>query len=108
MPIGIFDSGDKHIGTILGILFFHPILFFFCTPFIKPFKWSRIFFTYIIPLIPIYTIWDGVVSILRLYRPDELLNMAKSIDRENKYDWESGNIKNKIGFSVAYLIGIPK
>ncbi len=107
-PVGIFDSGDKHIGTIAGILLFHPILFFFCTPFFKPFKWSRIVFTYLIPLIPLYTVWDGVVSILRLYKPSELLSLAKAVDEENKYDWSCGKAKNSIGFSVTYLTGIPK
>ena len=107
-PIGIFDSGDKHIGTILGILFVHPVLFFFCTPFFMPFKWSRILFTYIIPLIPLYTIWDGVVSILRLYRPQDLAHLAQQADTDNVYKWECGKVKNKFGFSVTYLIGMPK
>ncbi len=105
MPVCIFDSGDKHIGTILGILLFHPILFFICTPFIRPFKLSRIIFTYFIPLIPVYTIWDGVVSILRLYKPKELMEMAQSSDRQKLYDWKCGKLKNRIGFSVTYLIG---
>ena len=108
MPVCIFDSGDKHIGTIVGILFFHPIIFFFCTPFIRPFKFSRIIFTYLIPVIPIYTIWDGIVSILRLYNPDELLKIAKSTDTNKSYDWKCGSLRNKIGFSVMYLTGTPK
>lgn len=107
-PICVFDSGDKHMGTILGILFFHPILFFFCTPFIRPFKLSRIIFTYLIPLIPIYTIWDGIVSILRLYKPKNLLEIAKSVDPNGSYDWQSGKLKNRVGFSVMYLIGTPR
>jgi hypothetical protein len=107
LPICIFDSGDKNILTILGILIFHPLLFFFCTPFIRPFTWSRILFTYIIPLIPLYTIWDGVVSILRLYNPKELHQLAESIDPEKSYEWKYGKLKNRIGFSVMYLTGIP-
>jgi len=106
--IGIFDSGDKHIGTIAGILLFHPILFFLCTLIIRPFKLNRIIFTYLIPIIPIYTIWDGVVSILRLYGPDELMEIAKHEDKTSLYDWTAGKNKNKIGLSVTYLIGSPK
>jgi hypothetical protein len=103
--IGIFDSGDKNILTILGIILFHPVLFFFYTPFFRPFSLSRLFYTYIIPLIPIYTIWDGTVSILRLYHHSELLNIAKEYDA---YEWKSGKVKNSLGMSVAYLIGYPK
>ncbi|HWY10140.1 MAG TPA: hypothetical protein VN026_02385 [Bacteroidia bacterium] len=104
--IGLFDGGDKNIFTILGIMLFHPIAFLICTPFFKPFKFSRIFFTYIIPFIPLYTVWDGSVSILRLYSPEELLSIAKEIDN-NSYIWESGKVKNKFGMSVTYLIGYP-
>ncbi|MEO1033558.1 MAG: hypothetical protein AAFX55_19380 [Bacteroidota bacterium] len=106
--ICIFDSGDKHLGTILGILLFHPILFLILTPFIKPFKLSRILFTYLIPVIPIYTIWDGIVSILRLYSSKELMVMAQDVDTKNEFNWSYGKERNTIGFTVAYLIGIPK
>lgn len=107
-PIGIFDSGDKHIGTVMGIVLIHPILFFFCTPFFKPFKWSRILFTYIIPLIPLTTIWDGVISIIRLYSPRQLYALALKADPENSYNWKFGKVKNKWGFRVSYLLGLPK
>lgn len=108
MPICIFDSGDKHLGTIIAILLFHPILFLFCTPFIRPFRFDRLIFTYLIPIIPVFTIWDGVVSILRLYKSDELLHLAKLSDTNTKYIWSSGKLTNKLGFSITYLTGVPK
>jgi len=106
-PIAIFDGGNKHIGSILAIMITHPILFFFGTPFISPFKWSRLLFTYIIPLIPLYAIWDGIVSILRLHTPEELLAYAQTSDDKQQFSWSAGKVKNKVGFSVAYLVGIP-
>lgn len=104
--ICIFDGGDKNLLMLLGSIFFHPLVFFFCTPFFRPFKISRIVFTYFIPLIPLCTIWDGCVSILRLYRPKELLQLAESISNQN-YTWKAGRVKNKLGLHVAYLIGYP-
>jgi hypothetical protein len=105
--IGIFDGAEKNIFTILGIMIFHPLAFIFFTPFFRPFKLSRLFFTYILPLIPLYTIWDGVVSIIRLYRPTELLRLASETDDEH-YEWLAGRVKNKLGIGVAYLVGYPK
>ena len=105
--ICLFDSGDRHLGIILGILLFHPILFFFITPFLRPFRISRIVFTYLIPLIPLYTIWDGIVSIMRLYSPNELRAIAIEIDIEGRYQWDFGKVRSKIGLSVAFLIGTP-
>lgn len=104
--IGLFDGGDKHIGSILGILLIHPIAFLLFTPFFKPFKLSRLFFTYLIPLIPLYTLWDGCVSVLRFYQPDELLKIAQSTDAQN-YKWEYGKVKNKFGLRATFLIGYP-
>ena len=105
--ICFFDGGDKNIFTILGIVIFHPIAFILFTPFFKPFKLSRLFFTYIIPLIPLTTVWDGCVSILRLYSPNELLGFAKQIE-DNNYIWKSGKVRNKLGMNVSYLIGYPQ
>ncbi|MBK6446298.1 MAG: class I SAM-dependent methyltransferase [Bacteroidetes bacterium] len=104
--IGIFDGGDKNIFTVLGIILLHPIAFFLFTPFFKPFRFSRIFFTYLIPIIPLCTIWDGVVSIIRLHNPGQLIEMAEEVDRVN-YSWKAGTVKNKFGMRIAYLIGTP-
>ncbi|WP_430401578.1 hypothetical protein [Fluviicola sp.] len=106
--IGFFDGGEKSIFAILGLIIIHPIAFFIFTPFFKPFKISRLFFTYIIPLIPIYTVWDGVVSILRMYNPTELRQLAESLGTENNYIWTSGKTKNRFGIRATYLIGYPK
>ena len=105
--IGIFDGGNKNFWMVLLIIIIHPILIFLCTPFIKPFKMSRIFFTYLIPVIPFCTIWDGIISITRLYSLKEMLNMAHEVDVFDNYKWTSGKVKNKFGISISYLIGIP-
>jgi hypothetical protein len=104
--IGIFDGGNKNILAILAILIVHPLIFFFFTPFFRPFRFSRLFFTYIIPIIPFCTVWDGIVSIIRLYKPNELLQIAKEVEPLT-YHWSSGKMKSKFGLNVTYLIGYP-
>jgi len=105
-PIGIFDGYEKNIFAIIGVVIFHPIALLLFTPFFKPFSYSRLFFTYVIPLIPIYTVWDGIVSILRMYNPQELLNIAMKTSANN-YTWKAGKVKNKYGIKSVYLIGCP-
>lgn len=104
--IGIFDGGDKNFLFILLILLFHPICILLTTPFIQPFRWSRLFWTYLIPLIPLFTVWDGVLSILNLYQLDELKTMATKTGSEY-YRWNAGKIRNHLGLGINYLIGIP-
>jgi hypothetical protein len=105
-PIGIFEGGERSIIDMLGVLFTTPFSFFIFTPFMKPYKLSRFIFTYLIPLIPITTIWDGIVSMFRMYKPDELLEMANSVEPE-KYVWRSGRIPHGVS-KIIYLTGYPK
>jgi hypothetical protein len=104
--IGIFDGGNRSILAVMGILVFQPIFFFLFTPLFKPFRFSRILFTYLIPIIPLCTIWDGVVSIIRLYSPGELLKIAHEVDNE-KFYWTAGKKRSNFGLMVTYLIGYP-
>lgn len=106
-PIGFFDGGEKSLFVILGMMIFHPIAMFLFTPFFKPFRWSTLFFTYIIPLIPLYTVWDGCVSVLRMYTPKEFLKITEEIGADN-YVWKAGKVKNRFGIKASYLIGYPK
>jgi hypothetical protein len=104
--IGVFDGGNKNFLAILFILLVHPLAFFFFTPFFNPFRFSRLVFTYIIPVIPFCTVWDGIVSIIRLYKPTELLQMARDVEPDT-YLWSSGKMKSKFGLNVTFLIGYP-
>ena len=107
MPIAIFEAAERKFLYIAGVILSTLTLPFLCTPFIKPFRWSKIFFTYIIPLIPLFALWDGIVSMLRIYNPEELINLTKQIEGVN-YKWEAGLFKNKLGTRVTYLTGFPK
>lgn len=105
--IAIFDGGDKHIFTIIAMVLIHPFIFLLLTPFFRPFSLSRLFFTYIIPLIPLCTIWDGVVSILRLYQPKDLMQLTQEINAQH-YIWRSGKLKHPAGLHITYLLGYPR
>jgi hypothetical protein len=106
-PVGIFEGGERAVLDMLGVILTTPLSFFFFTPFMRPRKLSRFIFTYLIPLIPITTIWDGIVSMFRMYTPNELLELAHSADTENKYEWSSGRLPHGVS-KVIYLIGYPK
>lgn len=104
--IAIFDGGDKSLRFYLAILLLQPAGFLLFTPFIRPFRWSRIFFTYLLPLIPLCTIWDGLVSTKRLYTTREMMEMAEAT-KSAHYCWRTGIVKNRVGIKIAYLIGYP-
>ncbi len=78
---------------------------FISAPFVKPFRFSRLLFTYVVPLVPVCTLWDGLVSCLRVYSPQELQTLVSQLGPTD-YDWDIGTLR--IGPCVAtYLIGVP-
>jgi len=84
-----------------------PLAVLVVTPFLRPFRWSRLFWTYLIPLVPLVTLFDGLVSCLRTYSVQELRDLTARLDT-NDYHWDIGTVKcNMSPIAVTYLIGVP-
>jgi hypothetical protein len=104
-PIIIVEITHRNFVQLLGN-FFLPLSAYLLTPVIKPFRISRLLFTYVIPLIPLLYFWDGMVSVFRTYRPDEMMEMTKEFATETYY-WEAGRLKKRYVPSITYMIGYP-
>lgn len=74
----------------------------FLVPLVRPFRLSRVLLTYLVPLIPMLVAWDGTVSALRAYTPDELLALARAVPGGEAYAWDAGVVG-----SALYLVGRP-
>jgi len=70
-------------------------------PFVRPCRLSRVLLTYALPAIPVLTAWDGSVSALRAYTPEEVLEIACSVPGANAYAWDAG-----VAGPALYLTGI--
>ena len=103
--IGIFEATERTFINFIAMLF-TPLVVMLAVPFIRPFKWSRLFFTYIIPAIPFFTMWDGLVSVLRTYSIDELKEMTGDIPVQG-YKWEFGSVRKMGSPGIIYLLGYP-
>lgn len=105
-PIGIFELPRRHLAMGIPLLF-TPIFVFIATPFIRPFRWRRLLWTYVVPLVPLTCWWDGLVSMLRAYEPDELAGLTHGL--RPGYLWRSGRVPVMDGApgSLTYLIGLP-
>lgn len=102
--IGVFEMTKRSWKSFL-ILIIGPIQALVFTPFIRPFRWSRIFWTYIIPIVPIIYAWDGLISNMRSYTIDEMKEMTKEL-KSDHYKFEMGHLTSKFNV-VTYLIGYP-
>jgi len=106
-PIGIFELQDRSVMSLFFMFIMAPINAILTAPFIKPFKLGRVFFTFIIPLLPLMIWFDGVVSNLRTYHESELKALVSGLDNSDGYQWEIDRRKNGPGF-VLYLFGYKK
>lgn len=104
--IAIFEAQERSIPSVLAMVF-SPISVLLTTPFIRPFKLGRIIFTYFIPLVPLFVLWDGVVSSFRTYSLAEMQNLIKEVDVTNLFEWKVGKIKSGPS-KLLYLIGTKK
>ncbi|UJR85644.1 hypothetical protein [Sandaracinus amylolyticus] len=75
----------------------------FLVPLVRPVRASRLALTYLVPLIPLLVAWDGTVSALRAYTPDELLAIARGVPGGEGYEWASG-----VEGNALYLTGRPR
>jgi hypothetical protein len=104
--IGIFEAQQRNFKSVIQLLF-SPIAVLLMTPFIKPFHFDRLLFTYLIPIIPLFVLWDGMVSVLRTYTVTELKQMILELSNHALFDWEVKITKGSSS-NILYLLGIPR
>jgi hypothetical protein len=105
--IAIFEVPRRSIMTVVGCFLF-PFGAFLAVPLMRPFRRSRLFWTYLIPLAPLILCFDGLVSCLRAYSLIELSEIAQ-IHAARGYQWQFGEEqRGKFSFKVTYLVGFPE
>ena len=105
--IAVFEITMRSALGIVGMVFFALGVLLF-TPFVRPFRWSRLFWTYVLPLVPLLAWWDATVSSLRTYTVDELSEMTAHLGAGD-YHWDVGIVRVPLpAASMTYLIGTPK
>ena len=102
--VGLFECGDRSLLTLGGLLG-TPVVVLLVTPFIGPFRWSRLFWTYLVPVVPLVLLFDTIVSWLRLYSVPELRELTSGLD---SYQWDISTVRIKpLPNRITYLIGVP-
>jgi hypothetical protein len=79
------------------------------TPFVRPFRWTRLFWTYIVPAIPFLVFFDGTMSMLRIYMPDELRELVARVPGHETFTWDIGTTPIKgMPSGLTHLVGTPR
>jgi hypothetical protein len=103
-PICIVELSERRIINVLS----GPVIvlmFMIAIWFIRPFRPSWIVWCWLVPVLPWLVAWDGVVSHLRVYTPDEMRAMVADLQSDG-YHWDIGQLKHGPA-RVTYLRGLP-
>jgi hypothetical protein len=107
-PIAVFEILRRKPLAVLGMLGV-PLAVLLLVPFLRPFRLAWIPLTYLIPAIPLFILWDGLVSCFRIYNEEELMSMARAADPDGRLAWEVHDIPVPAqSFPGIALIGIPR
>jgi hypothetical protein len=103
--IGIFEYTEPSVVWFISLLFL-PLFAWLTVPFVKPFAFERLVWTYLLPIPLILGIWDGTASCLRTYSPEHLRQLVGDIECKD-YEWEIGKVHSFGACRVTYLFGYP-
>jgi hypothetical protein len=92
-PIFIAEFTERSFKRVLGMLL-SPIAVWIHSPKVKPFTFTRFLFAYLIPIIPLIYMWDGIISHLRSFTDEEMEQMVAPFQSE-EYSLKTFCIVNK-------------
>lgn len=104
--IVIFEATDR---GFLSTLTMFPVCFLamlFFMPSMRPVRASWLFFTYVVPLIPLTMAWDGLASQLRSYTGTDFELLTEGL-RDETYEWKAGRVSASGKPAVTFLMGLP-
>lgn len=108
--IAFFDVSQRRWLTDILPNLFLPGLFLAAAPFLRPFLWKRLLFTYLIPAIPLMVMADGFISRMRAYTVPELEALAAPVqERHPDYVFEISRYPLLGGLQkITCVLGRPK
>jgi hypothetical protein len=100
--IAIFEAPRRRTLSILMAVLM-PLSALLMGPFIRPFRLSRMIWTYVLPVIPFVLWFDGILSCLRAYSLAELSELIRHL-KPNDYKWEIGERMGLLA-PMTYVLG---
>lgn len=65
--------------------------------------------TFLLPLIPLCLLWDGLISMVRMYSKDDFAEMVGSLpDVDLPYDWQYEEVQVPLGGTASLFTGRPR
>jgi len=104
-PIFILEPMRRRLMSVLKLGFFFFLSIMLNPIFSKRKRLLKVMLTYPIPLIPLMGMWDGGISVMRVYSEKELMALTSIIDAN--FQWKFHNIPVAWGGSISVFVGKP-
>jgi len=102
--IGVFEAARPNLWTMVAVAAM-PVLSWQAAAGLRPFRWKRFLWTYLLPVVPAVLWVDGVLSCLRSYTLDDLRELTAGLAAED-YAWEIGDARGG-RVPIRYVVGRP-
>lgn len=83
--LAFFDYSRRELLSELLPVLLSPLLLWCVSVLVFPFSWKRLFFTYLIPVLPLLLLVDGFLSRMRSYTAAELEKIAHDANLPAEY-----------------------
>lgn len=103
--IGVFEAARLTPWTLLAVNAV-PLLGLREAARARPVRWRRLFWTFVVPVVPATLWFDGLLSCLRSYSLADLAELTQGLTADD-YSWEIGEARGG-RVPIRYLIGQPR
>lgn len=102
--IAVFEAARRNAPTMI-LLIGVPLLAWRRAAAARPFRWKRVLWTCILPVVPLILWTDGILSCLRSYSLDDMRELTAGLESDD-YAWQIGDEAGE-NVAIRYLIGTP-
>jgi hypothetical protein len=101
--IAVFEAQERRLSNLLFFLLYFPLTFL-AAPLVRPFRWPRLFWTYVVPALPIIITHDALVSCVRTYTPEELRDLSSDLEEYGVHGEIGRSRIPHLPLQVTYLV----
>jgi hypothetical protein len=101
--IGVFEAARPTLRTVVAVAAV-PFLALRAAAVARPVRWSRLVWTFVLPVVPVVLWVDGVLSCLRSYSLNDLRELTAGLEAAD-YRWQVGEEPGMV--PIAFVLGGP-
>jgi len=100
----MMENHDRSFAQALKLLLIMPAYSILASIFGRPFRWAKLLFGALLPIVPLMIVADALVSNFRSYRPEDLRSILRSLPDAHGYTVKADRVRYGMVLSGAYFL----